>query len=236
MPTSGTYLWSPDLAEMVDDAFERCKVDPSTLALSHIQSARRSINYMLSEWAAMDVGHDWRIEQFTQALVLGTAAYVINPATANGRIIDIVQVALRRSGSDTPIYDMSRQEYLDIPNKTTQGRPSRYFLAKNNDLITLTLWSVPENSTDTLIIDAVRKFQDHDTAAVSPDTTYYMREAFVAGLAAKLAVKFAPNDRVGMLDAMAKRSLDIGNSAQRERGDIVITPGSGYGRRGRRRR
>lgn len=234
MAYSGTYVWSPDLAECIDDAYERCGVDPSTLDVSHIQSARRSINFMLVDWATEE-RHDFRIERLDIPLTQGAQPGLIDPDT-DGRIIDILQVALRRDGIDTGIYPMSRQEWLDIPDKGIEGRPSRYFADKERDGVYVSVWTLPENSTDELRMDVVRKFQDAGGSAHEPDIPYYMREAFAAGLAARLALKFSPN-RVDMLEAYAGRALNRANASQRELGDVIIVPASNHRRRhGYRRR
>jgi hypothetical protein len=238
VPTSGTYLWSPSLADCVDDAFERCKVDPSTLDISHINSARRSIQFMLVEWAGDDLFHSFRTDRIIDfPLVQGTQQYVIDP-DADLRIIDILQVALTRAQIDTTIYPMSRQEWLDIPDKDVEGRPSRYFADKRRDNVIVTLWTVPENSTDTLQMDVIRKFEDAGVGgSLEPDVPYYMREAFTAGLAGRLAPKFAPPQMIPYLEGKAEQQLDKANAAQRELGDVVIVPASNYLRRsgGRRR-
>lgn len=234
MATSGTYLWSPDLAEMIDEAFERCKIDPSTLDVSHIISARRSINFMLADWATDD-RHDFRVDRLSPfALVLGTQQYTVDPQT-DGRVIDILSMSLRRAGSDTAMWPMSRQEWLDIPNKTTQGRPSRYFADKRQSSVIIQLWPIPENSTDTLIMDVMRKFTDAGSATNEPDIPYYMREAFAAGLAAKLGEKYAPENFLPRLIGRAAETLKKADGSQRVLGDVRIVPGSNYrGRRGGR--
>ncbi len=235
MPTSATYLWDPELAEMVDEAFERCKVDPGTLDVSHIISARRSVNLMLSEWAAEDM-QDWRIDRLDTPnnapvpLVEGTNNYVIDP-DSDGRIIDINQVSLRRDNTDTTIYPMSRQEWLDIPDKDTKGRPNRYFADKQQNQVEIFLWTVPENSTDELVMDVMRKYQDAGFASDGPDITYYMREAFCAGLAYRLGRKFAPEPIMPRLEKESDKAFNTANGAQRERGDFVIVPTAGYRRR-----
>ena len=233
MATSSTYLWSPDLAECFDEAFERAKVDPSTIDVSHIISARRSVNFMLAEWATKDY-HAFRVDRLSAfALVTGTQQYTVDPS-ADGRVIDIQSMSLTRSSTDSPMWPMSRQEWMDIPNKTTRGRPSRYFADKRQNSVIIQLWPVPENSTDTLLMDVMRKFQDAGASRFEPDIPYLMREAFVACLAAKLAQKYAPaffND----LYARGEQKFKEGNGAQRIRGDVIIVPGSNLrGRRGGR--
>jgi len=242
MATSGTFLWSPELADMVDEAFERAKVDPSTLGYRHLQSARRSINYMLADWATRDL-QEWKISRVdlqTMAslgtpITQGTATY-----TLSAEFLDVINVFLRRDGIDTPIEFMSRQEWADIPDKTVQGRPDRVFVDKQRDAITVSFWTVPENSTDAVYFDIVSKFEDHDAAADNPDVPYYAREAFVADLAARLAEKFSDPGVEDRLRIKAyghpanpgdKGALGRAISATRERGDVRIVPSSNWARR-----
>lgn len=246
MATSGTFTWSPELADMVDEAFERCKVDPATLEHRHLLSARRSINYMLADWATRDL-YDWKIErQDLQTLAAlgapitqGTATY-----TLAAEYLDIIRATLRRNGFDTPMVEMSRQEYADIPDKTITGRPDRYFADKQRDQIVITIWPVPENATDAIYFDIVKKFEDHDGGSQNPDAPYYAREAFVADLAARLAGKFSSPDLEMKLrmDAYGNRNNPFDNGAlgrardaARERGDVILVPASGF-RRGMGRR
>lgn len=236
MASSGTYLWSPELSDCVDEAFERCRVDPGTLDPSHLISARRSINFMLAYWATKD-NQDFRIDRLAPlALVQGTQNYDIDP-DVDGRVIDVNNVLVRRNSIDTGIYPMSRDEWLEIPDKTKEGRPSRYFADKRTTVVTIYLWPVPENSTDTLIMDVMRKFQDAGYASDEPDIPYYMREAFVSSLAYWLGKKFAPEQILPRLMTEADDAFETANGAQRNRGDVTIVPSAGSGRRrgGRRR-
>lgn len=229
MATSGTYVWNPDLAELVDEAFDRCKVDPAKITVRHVQSARRSINFMLADWATKDY-HEFRVNETTLDLVASTASYTQTDINAN--VIDILSAVLRRDGTDTPVVLIGREEYQEIPDKDLEGRPDRMWVNKDRDGITIYLWPVPENSTDDLIYSAVLKFEDHDTAADNADIPYYMREAFAAGLAAKLAEKYAPPELEEGLILKAGRAFRDAQNAVRERGDVRIVPSAGRRRRG----
>lgn len=231
MTTSGTYIFNPDLAELFDEAMERARIDPAVVSARHILSARRSMRFMLAEWATEDY-HDFRIQRQSFTLVQSQAAYVAGtdfdiPAA----VIDILNVVLRRNGVDTPVEFMSRHEQINIPEKTTEGRPDRVFIEKGRDGITMTLWTVPENSTDELHFDAVVKFEDSDTAADNADIPYQMQDAFAYGLAARLAEKFGPPQLEEKLYIKAAESLKKGSNAVRERGDVRIIPTSGSRRR-----
>ena len=123
MPTSGTYAFSPEAAEFCDEAFERCGLDPAALTARHLRSARRSLEYLFIEWSNKGQ-HLWAIDQQTIAaptLVAGTATYDTPAGT-----VAVLEMVIRRDGSDTPINPMARDEYLAIPNKTEQGLPNRF--------------------------------------------------------------------------------------------------------------
>lgn len=234
MATSGTYVFNPDLAEIVDEAFERCRVDPANISARHILSARRSMRFMLVDWAAEDY-QDFRIRQDNFTLVQSQAAYVAGTdfdLDAGGvNIVDILGVVLRRDGVDTPVEFMSRHEQLNIPEKSIEGRPDRVFIDKGRDGITLTFWTVPENSTDVIYMNVVRKFEDSDKAADNADISWYMEDAMASGLAARLAAKYAPPDLEQALWTKAAMAFKKGTHATQERGDVRIVPVSGYRRR-----
>jgi hypothetical protein len=233
MATSGTYIFNPDLAELVDEAFDRCRVDPAHITARHILSARRSMRFMLADWATKDY-HDFRIQQEQMTLTQGQQVYVAGvdfDLGAQINTIDIIDVVLRRSNVDTPVEFMSRQEWLNIPDKDTEGRPDRVFIDKQRDGLSMTIWTVAENSTDILIWDAVKKFEDSDTAADNADINWYMQDAFAAGLASRLAEKFAPPELEEKLFLKAEAKFKTGSNASRERGAVRIVPQSGWRRR-----
>lgn len=233
MPTSGTYIWNPDLAELVDEALERCRIDPAKITSRHIQSARRSMRFMCADWATDDY-HDFRIRSETFTVTQSQAAYVAGTdLDTDANLIDVMDMALRRNGIDTPIEFTSRSEYLDIPDKSLEGRPDRCFVDKGRDGLTFWLWPVPENSTDTVVVNAVRKFDDFDTAADDADIPYHMYEAFAAGLAARLAEKFAPPELEEKMFLKGQQAFRKGQNAARERGDVTLIPSAGHRRRRR---
>lgn len=186
MATSGTYTTNFEIAEITDEAFERAGVDPETLTGRHIRSARRSMNYIFSDWSNEGIKL-WQIEQETVNLVAGTATYNCPTDT-----ICVLEVVLRRDGIDTMVSPMARDEYIYLPDKTSQGMPSMYYFDRQTPTPTLTLWNVPENSTDDLIYFRLRQSQDAGAGSNTADVPYRWLEALTAELAARLAVKYNP--------------------------------------------
>lgn len=211
MPTSGTYGYAPDIAELTDEAFERCGIDPATLTARHLRSARRSLNLLFSDWATRGI-HLWAVDQQTQLLTQGDATYTVPVGT-----VGVLEMTVRRDGIDTPVWPMARDEYLAIPDKTTQGLPNRFWFERLGGASSIIhLWDVPENSTDSILYYRLRQLQDIVTAAENPDVPYFWNEALVAGLSAKLAEKYAP-DREGNLIKKAEMRFKTANTEDRER-------------------
>jgi hypothetical protein len=237
MATSGTFIFNPDLAEMVDEALERCRIDPAKITSRHILSARRSMRFMLADWATRDY-HNFRIESESFTLVQGQATYtagvdfdIPTPPTTTSNLLDILDAVLTRQGVDTPVVPYTRSDYLNIPEKTTEGRPDRWFVDKQRDQIVVTFWPVPENSTDIITFNGVRKYEDSDTAADNADIPYHMYDAFAYGLSFRLAEKFGPPELESAMFQKAEAAFRSAQNAVRERGDVAIVPGSSTRRR-----
>ena len=60
--------------------------------------------------------------------------------------VDVLEAVVRRSGTDISTSRIGRQDYLTIPDKTTQGRPTQFFVDRQITP-TITVWPSPENST-----------------------------------------------------------------------------------------
>lgn len=208
MASSGTYAINPELAEYVDEAFERCGIDPATLTARHLRSARRSVDLMFSAWANKGV-HLWAVDEQTQTVTDGDPTYTV--ATGTLTILDMV---VRRDSIDTIVEPMARDEYVAIPDKASEGRPSRYWLDRATGVYTL--WQTPENSTDQIRYFRIRRLQDAGTAAQTPDIPHRWFEAFAAGLAAKLSEKYAP-DREGIMRGKAGKMFEEAYAEDREK-------------------
>ena len=154
MATSSSTDFELDVTGYVEEAFERCGLEVRTGY--DLKTAKRSLNLMLAEWANRGL-NQWTIEQRSQALTEGDGEY-----TLGTDIIDILSVVVRRSNTDYALIRLSRDEYLTIPDKTTESRPNQFFLDRH---VTpnLKIWPLPENSTDVLHYDALTRIKDADT-------------------------------------------------------------------------
>jgi hypothetical protein len=187
MAVSGTYTFQPTNSEIIDEAFERVGVDPSEVVARHLRSAIRSMNLLFSDWANKGV-HQWKLEQVTQALTQATASYTLPTGT-----IDIMAMASRRTSggttSDVPMHRISRDDYLEIADKTLEGRPSQFWVDRDRETPEVTVWNTPENSTDVLVINYLLRIQDAGKLSDNPEIPFNWFEAICAGLARRLYMK-----------------------------------------------
>tara|TARA_R100001440_G_scaffold10266_5_gene18799 strand:+ start:3810 stop:4478 length:669 start_codon:yes stop_codon:yes gene_type:complete len=218
MTTSSSTNFELDVAEYIEEAFERCGLEVRTGY--DLQTARRSMNILLADWANRGL-NQWTIEQRTQTLTSGTAEYDL--ATD---LIDVLNAVVRRGSTDFTISRIGRDQYLNIPTKSQTGRPSQYFLDRQ---ITpkLKLWSTPENSTDVFVYDALTRIQDADTAKDTLEIPFRFYPCLTAGLAYYLAMKKAP-DRVQLLKAMYEEEFERASAEDRDRSNLSLTPSSTY--------
>ena len=187
MATSNSTDFEPNVAEFIEEAYERCGLELRTGY--DLKSARRSINLMLAELANRGL-NQWTISEATQTVTEGTREY-----TLDSSVIDILDVVLRRTeGStttDTQMSRVSRSEYINIPTKGTKARPNQYFLDKQNTPV-LKIWPAPENSTDILVFNKMVRMDDADKATNTMDLPFRFYPCFVAGLAYYLSKKRNP--------------------------------------------
>ena len=137
-------------------------------------------------------------------------------------MIDVLSVVIRRSNTDFSLTRVSRDTFLSIPVKTTQGRPSQFFLDRQ---ITsnLKVWPVPENSTDVIVYDALTRMDDADAQVNTLDMPFRFYPCLAAGLAYYIALKRAPN-RLQILKAMYEEEFERAMTEDRDRASFNVVP------------
>jgi hypothetical protein len=221
MTTSGTYTFGDtEQIDIITEAYERVGRLPSTLASNDIDSARRSINYMFSDWAN-NGPNLWAVDLQSITLTPGTLYYDLQPRT-----VSILQVYTRTTSgginTDLMMSPISRAEYDALPNKAQEGdRPFQYYFERT---ITprLYIWQVPQAAGVTLFYHRMKIQEDAGDFTNSMDAPNRWMEAIAAGLAAKLAVKFAP-DRLSFLQGLADGSYERAAAEDREKVPLRIT-------------
>ena len=218
MATSGSKNFELDVADYVEEAFERCGLELRTGY--DLKSANRSLNLMLAEWANRGLNL-WTVEQNTQALTSGTASY-----TFNADHTDLLEVVIRRGGTDFSLSRMSRGDYLNLPNKDQSGRPSQYYFDRKITPSVI-LWPTPDSSSDSLIYYYVRRIQDADTLQNTNDIPFRFLPCLVAGLAYYIAIKRAP-ERIQILKSVYEEEFQRASDEDEDRVPLKLTPDIKY--------
>lgn len=218
MTTSGSRDFNLDVAEIIEEAFERCGQEVRTGY--DARTARRSLNLMFADWANRGLNL-WTVKQGSITLTQGQAQ-----ETLGADVVDILEVVVRRDGTDYEIDRIGRGEYLTMPNKTTQGRPSQFYFDRQIEPV-INLWAVPENSTDQLIYYYVQRIQDADTLVNTTDMPFRFYPCMVAGLAYYLAMKRAP-ERIQLLKAVYEEEFRRAAEEDEARVPLKLQPSSSY--------
>lgn len=218
MTTSGSTNFELDVADYIEEAFERCGLEVKTGY--DLKTAKRSLNLLFADWANRGL-NQWTITQRTVTMIDGTAEYALGTD-----VIDIMSAVLRRGDTDLTMDRLSRDEYLAIPNKSTESRPTQYFLDRQ---ITpnLKVWPTPENSTDVVVFDALTRIEDADTMTNTVEVPFRFYPCLAAGLAYYLSMKRAP-DRVTLLKAVYEEEFDRARTEDRDRSTFQVSPNLRY--------
>jgi hypothetical protein len=214
MATSGSVDFELNVADYIEEAFERCGLEVRTGY--DLKTARRSLNLMLAEWANRGL-NQWTIEQRQF-----TVTQADSDVSLGADVIDILSVVVRRGGTDYSLDRVSRDEFLNIPSKTTQGRPTQFFLDRQ---ITpnLKIWPAPENSTDVVIYDALTRIQDADAPTNTMEIPFRFYPCLAAGLAYYISMKRAPQ-RLQLLKAVYEEEFERAMTEDRDRASFNVVP------------
>jgi hypothetical protein len=222
MTTSGSTNFELDVSDYIEEAFERCGLEVRTGY--DLKTAKRSLNLLFADWANRGL-NQWTIAQRTQAVTTSDGDYDLGTD-----VIDVLSMVVRRSSTDFSMTRISRDEYLSIPNKTTKGRPTQFFIDRQ---VTpqIKIWPVPENSTDVLHFDCLTRIEDADTFTNTVEVPFRFYPCLAAGLAYYIAIKKAP-DRIQLLKAIYDEEFDRAQAEDRDRASFNVVPSLQYYRVG----
>jgi hypothetical protein len=220
MAVSGSKDFELDVSDYIEEAFERCGKEMRTGY--DLKTAKRSLNLLFADWANRGL-NQWTIQQVTTTLTQGVSEINVGADT-----IDILSIVVRRDGTDYGIDRLSRDDYINIPNKTQQSRSSQWFLDRLISPV-LKLWPVPDNSTDQIIYNRLVRLDDADSATDTLQIPFRFYPALAAGLAYYIAIKKAP-DRIQLLKALYEEEMQRAMDEDRDRASFNIVPSLAYSR------
>jgi hypothetical protein len=222
MATSGTKTFSLDTAAVMEEAYELAGLELRTGY--DAVTARRSLNIMFSDWANRGV-NVWTITQVNLTMVEGQNNY-----TLNAYDIDIIDAVIRRTVGNTvtdfQLSSIGRDEYLNIPTKSTKARPTEYFLDRQSTPV-LYVWPAPENSTDIFVSNRIQRIDDVNTSVNDPDVPSRFIAPMVSGLAFYLALKKNP-ERIQILKPLYEEDFARAVAGDQGRNSLHLVPRRNY--------
>ena len=224
MATSGTSVFNLDLAELVEEAFERCGAELRTGY--DLKTARRSLNLLFADWANRGINL-WTVEQGSINLVQGTATYNLPDNT-----VDLLEHVIRTGAgnvstqADLTITRISVSTYSSIPNKLTQARPIQVYINRQAPTPTVTVWPTPDGSIPyQFIYWRLRRIQDAGDGSNTMDVPFRFIPCMVSGLAYYLALKLpGAMDRLGILKDQYDIDWDFASTEDREKAAVRFVP------------
>ena len=223
MAVSGSKDFELDVADYVEEAFERCGLELRTGY--DLKTANRSLNLMLAEWANRGL-NQWTVNQKVLAMVKDTTSYTIDTTNPTATI-DVLDVFIRETiggvSTDVPLNRMSRSEYANLSTKSTTGKPNQYFVDKQISP-TVTVWPAPDQSSKySLYLNVLSRMDDADAGANTMQIPFRFYPCLAAGLAYYLALKRAP-EKVAMLKGLYEEEFQRALSQDEDRASFRIAP------------
>lgn len=207
MATTGTYT----NRELIEDAFRKIGVVAADEAMDANKAAMgmRALNRMLKSW--QNHGHSLWLKA-TQTITLTTSAsYTLDPV----RPVRILNARLVRGGIETPMEEMTREDYDNLPVKSSTGVPTTFYYDRQREAAVFYVWPVLASALgETVKITFEREIEDQTDFTTAPDIPGEFWDAVVYGLADRLADDYSFDKP--KITARAEAELSLALSSDRE--------------------
>lgn len=223
MAVSGSKNFELDVADYIEEAFERCGLELRTAY--DLKTARRSLNLLLAEWANRGL-NQWTVQTKTVAMVDGTTTYNVDSSNSTAAI-DVLDAYIRETVNNQPIdlqmTRLSRSEYASVPDKSTEGKPLQYFIDKQLSP-TISVYPTPDKtSTYTVYMNVLTRMDDADAATNTLQLPFRFYPCLAAGLAYYISIKKSP-DRTAFLKQIYEEEFDRAMSQDEDRASFRVAP------------
>ena len=225
MPTyASTANFDLSIDDIAEEAYERCGLQ--IRSGYDLQTARRSLNILLSEWANRGLNL-WTIQLQEKTLPANTTSLTGTSLFGSGaddsqQIVDITDVVIRdSSNNDFAATSISRSTYFNFTTKTTSGRPTQYYFERT---INPTLFLYPAaDTTYTLRYYALVRMFDAGDYTNNAQIPFRFLPCMAAGLAYYIAMKKSP-DRIQLLKQIYEDEFQRAADQDGERTSLFLTP------------
>lgn len=153
--------------------------------------------------------------------VFGYTSRIIRPL----KISRAAAISFGDTVTETPVDVISRNEYMDMPNKTATGEPSAIHYGPKLPLGELFVWPAPVNANTGIRFTYQRPIFDFVSNSDTADFPAEWQMALKSSLAYHLAVRNqAPISRINNLKEIAEGSAMLVASWDRESESVIMQP------------
>lgn len=231
MTTTATATFTPDLNEIIEEAFERCGSEARTGY--HFRTARRSLNLLTIEWANRGVNL-WTIEEGTIPMVTGQATYDL-PVDTIDLLEHVIRTGTGQNQQDVSITRISVSTYATIPDKNATGQPIQVWIDRQSGATTPTgvnapqinVWPTPNDpgSQYTFVYWRLKRIDDAGNGINTQAIPFRFYNCLIAGLAYYLSAKIPGAEaRVAALKQDYEEQWKFATEEDREKAAIRIVP------------
>ena len=143
-------------------------------------------------------------------------------------VLNQAQVLLANMPNEIPMARLNRDDYVNLPNKTFEGRPLQFWCDRQLNNPVMYLWPVPSAQfvTAQVVVWVKRYIMDVGTMTQEIEVPQRWYDAIVYLLAARLAEETPSVDpqMIGILDQKSQRALLEVEGEERDDSPIYMTP------------
>lgn len=239
MATSGDTTYSIDRNTLIKECLQLVEAigegqDPNS---TQYADASRTLNLMLKAWQAYGI-QLWKEKTISFSLTQGKKSYTIGSSgsvdVSEVRPLKILEAVIRDSSdNDTNLIPLTRQEYWNLSDKTTEGFTTQFYYEKSVPNGELFIWPTADSTsagsnTIHLVYQAPIEDMDADTDELDFPQEWY--EAVKYGLALRLAPVYGLDiNRRQLLKIEANEILQLALSWDTEQDSVYFRMDNRHG-------
>lgn len=216
MTTSGSTNYNLNARQVVTFALRKLRVSTpdSAPAAEDFDDAITALNLMLKGWQ-MTGPNLFRQTQGSLVLTDATESYPLTMLP----VYRIISARFRQNSRDLPMELLTREEYFDMPLKSSTGIPTSYYFDPQISGGTLYVWPVLATAAgETIEYTYQAKFQDIDAATDDLPVPQEWLETVGYALAVRLMPDYGKGDSTAdkMIIALSNQLIAEAKAADRE--------------------
>lgn len=223
MTLPSTSNWSLDCDQVISSALRRLpgKQDQGY----DLVSAKEALQFTFNKLAARNL-HNWKIDLGTLSLTDGDEAYTL-PADEHDILEATIRDTTQATPTDIPLGRIARDAYHLLPDKTTAGQPTSFYVERGRTTRTVYFWPVPNTDNFQVRYQRVTLFRDVGSMVEELDAPASWHSVLVAGCAWYLALSKpsdVPMDERNELERLFEKEIEEISPVERDRADLRILP------------